>query len=203
SLRVPGGWSMAVQVKAGLLPVLEAAYLLERPEADWLGGILEAAWSACPSALALTAYTFDVSDPASFRPGPPGSRGAVAVPDLSALMKTMPVEYVRSTWGTLQVEHTFKFGIPTEATDLAEGLRGYLVSNGIGDAVTVNGVDGAGQGTSLVILFPKATNLRTLVRSGWNRLAAHLATATRLRRLLATRGQHEGLEAVLTPSGKL
>jgi DNA-binding CsgD family transcriptional regulator len=185
------------------LPVLEATYLLEQPEADWLGGILDAAWSACPSALALTAYTFDVSDPTCFRPGPPVSRGEIPVPDISALMRTMPPEYVRSTWGTLQVEHTFKYGIPTEATDLAEGLKGFLLANGIGDGVTINAVDGAGRGTSLVLLFPKPTNLRTFMRPGWTRLAAHLATATRLRRLLTARGQEDGLEAVFSPSGKL
>lgn len=45
---------MAIRVKSVLLPVLEATYLLERPEADWPGGILDAVWSVYPSALART-----------------------------------------------------------------------------------------------------------------------------------------------------
>jgi len=186
--------------QGALLSIVEAAYAVERPEGEWLGGILDALNRAYPAANALCAYTFDASNPAKFKTGNWVWRGDhSAFPDFSEFLPLLTPDYIQRTWGKLQVARALaEPGMPRK-----EAYVEKLQTVEARDSLNVNGVDGSGNGIFAALFLPRSPSVRNFIRGGWTRVATHLATAARLRRMLASVSIPASSDAVLTPSGRV
>lgn len=171
---------------ADALEVIEAAYRLEGDETSWLRGLVDAAMPLLDRGLGLHAYTIDAQAPADRRvktmvcsPDDPeaiafaSAKVASMPPPIAEQLLRVPIGYAASS-------------------ELAgpEAIARFLGANpfGIVDTAGVQGLDPSG--ASAWILAPSRTviEVNESSRARWQRVAAHLAAAHRLRLALEQRG---------------
>jgi DNA-binding CsgD family transcriptional regulator len=178
-----------------LIRVAEAAYQMENPDEPWLRGILEAVNPVLERGLGVTAWLYDLKAPNEC----PLAVAHGGPPDLAARMR----ESARSVDASLVLESyrhgratTISAAIGPEATTAyfaASGLRALGFVDNLGLLCT--DVDGRGIGISCPL--SQTTVLTDPEVRRWERLAAHLTAAYRLRR------RQGPTEAVVSPSGKI
>ena len=194
------------RVTSAVIDVVERAYDVQPPEADWLTGLLEVATPIFDHGLGTTIRVVE-------RPAEGGTitQGALYAtsnlpPDWNetalALFAFLPPELVelRTRPGTA---HTYSelWGIYSELRDRL-GLSGDFddwayrpnaeaiqkVANICKDTLVVTATDPQGRGFYIASHLPVPTKLTEPERERWRMLGAHLASGFRLRQGLTQRG---------------
>lgn len=188
------------------LGVVEAAYRTDLDEQQWLDGVLDAARPMLDHRVGIAALLYDASTMSSLVPlrfitsGTPQGLRAEECMGLIAESSPDPA-FLARTFGALScglVSQTFGEGFPR----VLEHLRPF----GVVDMLAVNGVDPSLKGCFLTGNLPptKGSPLASRTRSMWTRISAHLAAGYRVRRrLIPDQPAPDGVEAVLTPAGRL
>jgi DNA-binding CsgD family transcriptional regulator len=188
------------------LGVVEAAYRTDLDEQKWLDGVLDAARPMLDHRVGIAALLYDASSMNTLVPlrfitsGTP--RGLRSEECMRLIQESSPnPEFLARTFGALScglVSQTFGPGFP----QVLEHLRPF----GVVDMLAVNGVDPSLMGCFLTGNLPPTASapLASRTRAMWTRISAHLAAGYRVRRRLsAEEGSSSGVEAVLTPAGKV
>ena len=191
----------------GMVGVVERAYHVDVAESSWLASIRQAAESLFPYQVAAQAYTFILSAAGDFQFGEVASN-----PELEAAMRRIHAAARPSV-----LLNGYLRG-PVTSPDLIMGgneddpgiqLYSTLFEREGIQVTTGNGIDPSGNGCSLAIVRRNAPPLTRLERHGLARIAAHLASAHRLRGARGSRvgGQpseslSQGADAILSADGK-
>ena len=162
--------------------VLEQAYAVEAPQAVWLQGLVDALRPGLDDRLGMAAYVYD----ASVRPlavQDPILDCPLDIAGLASLVSSSSETYVKGAWLSQGV------ATASETPGYAEhpGVKQVFHPLGIHDVLALNVLDPSGIGC---IIGAPLRALRTLTpeeRTRWDRIAAHVRAALRLRlRLGAT-----------------
>ena len=191
------------------IDVIEAAYELERDDRDWLHHLAETIRPLLEGGHGVTAYTFDVTKPMRTwlhdeillgtpseqlpiqrafqmcREGPESEAMHVYPEPLAALDETLRRAGLRSL----------------EDDPVAAGFLAKLHAR---DTVAFRTVETGGRGICIAAFTDDQRHIEHRTAALWARVAAHVAAARRLRDALREAPQPDaGIEAVLTPSGKV
>lgn len=194
--------------ESALLALLESIYALERDDESWLSEALAATRALCGSQHSYLGYFYDASDVQAFNVWnvcaidlPPEVDEAFRSSQL-----TVSPALLRATLRSVSVGSIRRTGMPHVAPLLAQRER-----VGWGDIFSINGLDPSGIGC----LFTIGTREREFAPPEremeiYRRVAHHLATAFRCRRLLGiVKTPHEttatlggAAEAILDNEGR-
>jgi DNA-binding CsgD family transcriptional regulator len=191
-----------MEIVGSLVGLVETAYDVDAPSPSWLEGLRLAAEKCFRGPLAVQAYTFQVAGDGAFKvldlASEPAwadalrANHAAASPDLikRLYLSGKPVDNLRSALR------------PDDGP-----LYEQIVRLGVGDALGVTGIDPTGFGCSLHFLDRARFQLTRPARQALARVAAHLASARRLRERLEQGGGQrdavEGADAVLSGDGRV
>ncbi|MFO0552041.1 MAG: LuxR C-terminal-related transcriptional regulator [Polyangiaceae bacterium] len=186
-----------------LAAVLESVYRVEQARADWIRGILEVLAPQLDRGLGVLAYSVDVSRPDAFETSDfqsvmTDANDARQRFDLWHSATPLEVKRKIHTFGACALgrELTRTADITEEQLDDTRAAHGYLEMFGL------NALDPTGRGCTIAVPFmAKSGETDIRHRELWERLAAHIATASRLQTRLA--GQDDVGDATLSASGKL
>jgi DNA-binding CsgD family transcriptional regulator len=197
--------------------VVHAAYRLDLDESEWLAELVERATAALGDGLGVIANTFDARDPAGVKPI------AIAygsdLPDGAALaFHRFHAEspHTRLIYGRHK-------GAPAPCQTISGSLGArfakdrtvpkYLHPIGAGDVMVVMGIDPSGYGVAVSAPMKRATRPDRRRVEQWSRVAAHLASAHRLRHRLTAmsaplhesdrRAPLDHADAIFSPRGRL
>jgi DNA-binding CsgD family transcriptional regulator len=182
-----------------VLSVIEAAYAIDCTEEAWLATLAQTVEPEIEQGFGSLAYVYDASKV-------PVQLGAVAqgrsplTPDLlGRVTSSAPPEYVQQSWKTLA------YGTASQVPGFAEIplVRELERDLGIRDILAINAFDPSGIGVWVGAPLPEITRVDPRDVATWNRVAAHIATAFRLRRRRHGPTKPEDADAVLTPSGRV
>ncbi len=179
------------------IDILEAGYLLEPEDEQWLAGI-GACLNEVPGLPAWMLFTYDASTDGAVQLGSVASTG-IPPELLSKVFFELPGELRTSTEGVPLFRHgnvVSMSGAMSRVPVMGSYLRQQCRRFGLEDLLLINGVDPSHRGVALVGACPKPVELSTGEVSHWQRIAVHLSTAHRLRR--NPRGEPD---AVLTRDG--
>ena len=181
-----------------LLDLVELCYRVDVPESEWLGALADAAVPMIGGGLGVSAHVYRRVT---------GDRREIGAVEMSPRMDTtwlrgflesLPADLV-SAWryrAAGAMSSMPAFGPMIEALGSFGGAR---------DIFNVHGLDPSGHGAS--ISAPQTKKLRRSKRRDelFSRVAAHLASAYRIRRRLAGHDVDltRGAEAVLRPDGRV
>jgi DNA-binding CsgD family transcriptional regulator len=183
----------------GAISIIEAAYADESREASWLDGLVAAAMPVLAESFGACAYVYDARR-APVCVGTFVQRDAP--PELESVSRaavgSMDEDYVDRSWRSLSC------AAASEVADLTaiEGAR-PLVALGIRDCLVINAYDVSGIGVWLGGPLPRVARLAPGDRRAWTRVAAHIATAFRLRCRSGASRSPENAAAVLSPDGRI
>jgi DNA-binding CsgD family transcriptional regulator len=184
-----------------LVAILEAAYRVD--SSTWLTDVMDAAAPSYDRGRGMCAFFYDASKPGVLSVGDVVERGCSAPVTASgmgrSILSSVDASFVNSTYrskicATASEEPVFQ-GFPSA----------YLRPFGIGDVQVVNALDSTGKGLVMCSYLPKLTRLTDKDRATWTRVAAHLASAYRLRRRTRSRtaARLEATDTVLTTKGTM
>jgi DNA-binding NarL/FixJ family response regulator len=184
-----------------LVRVLEAAYAVERSEPEWLQGLIDAMRPALEDGLGIAAYVYDTND-RPFRVRHLLVDGCpVDGAGLAKLQDESNDEFVRSTW----IARAAMMASETPGYDTHPGVLEVFRPAGIDDIMVVNAIDPIGVGCWVGAPLRTRRPLAGVEREHWNRVAAHIRSALRLRLRLAAKSSTtptDGAEAIITSEGK-
>lgn len=187
------------------LAILEAAYSLDRDDASWLTELSDAVAPAFDRGLGVAGYYVEVGGPGEFRGWGHTGQTEVDVPRMwRDVLRRAGTEYLR------QIHISAPFGTTDQPSIIA--VRGYGEGSAVmrahqcSSAAGLMGIGADGYGVAMATWAP--ADRPHAPRGGelafWSRVAPHLATAARLRRMLAQRADRErAAAAVLAPGGRL
>lgn len=178
-----------------VLDVIEAAYRVDLADGDWLDGVLRAACTSLDGGFGVTGYFVDLSD-GGFRAWQHACVGRDPATDranFESWRVATPVALQRYS-------HLARpSGLVTEIPPpRGESLDPLLEASGFEQVFGVSALDATGRGCALSA--PRTRDATVPDRITWDRVAAHLATALRLRRRLGS-GPRE--ELVVSDSGRV
>ncbi|HEX4515410.1 MAG TPA: hypothetical protein VH054_17810, partial [Polyangiaceae bacterium] len=114
-----------------LLAIVEAAYRVEQPEAEWISGIAEAFERHYPDAVGVSAYAYEITSAGRIVTRSLVWRGsdALKTEDVGAILSAVPPEYVAAAWAKRPA------GYASEAAGFEdlEAMRTYFQPRGIHD----------------------------------------------------------------------
>lgn len=180
-----------------VITILEAAYRVTLPEEEWMDGVLQACAPFLRHGMGAYGYLFDASG-VTVKVGRVRSvpRAEEVEAAMRAMVENVPREYVERTW--LHVPYGLASDIAGTAEILAASEAPYR------DVVAINGFDPSGHGFWVGTPLARKGTHDVAVDARWTRVAAHLASAYRLRRRLERPlDPTVGAEAIAEPGGKL
>ncbi len=193
--------SIGSRLGAGdVLDIVEEAYATDRDPREWLRSVTEHVYRHLGAGIGVSAFFYRVNDAQRVEIDDPIVLDAPHIEPgmLRASLGMLPPEFVRKSF--VRCECTTQSAAMDDAMRAEIGpMLDAMAAFGWRDVAMVGGLDPSGHGVYVGAWLPEETRLATRAHATWNRIAAHLATANRLRR--ATRGARA--EAVLTPSGEL
>lgn len=188
-----------------LVALLERAYALDAEDDAWLAGIADASKPMLDRGMGIFAFLYQTMNVTAWSLGKVVNIGAPPeVPEvLRAVAPQSPAEMTRR----------FFWSEPciTVLELLGEGpgadfLRNVMGPHGAEDVLMIKAADPSGVALSLCAPLHEQTPIGRSTAALWSRLAAHLAAAHRLRRVLrdvaASARAFSGAEAVLSPEGR-
>jgi DNA-binding CsgD family transcriptional regulator len=199
------------------IEILEAAYSLEGDEAHWLANLREAVARNIDGCLGVRAQTYDVrTDVVAFRQLSDGAFDArtYAITRKAALPPSQEQSIApllrRSFAGSLRGSPAAlaRLGMAGETVDrFASNLDLVLAELGHADHWWINAQDPTQIGCLFIVPMHRR-GLRPREVHGWQCIAAHVASAFRVRRQLAEareslQGRAPPPEAILQPDGRL
>lgn len=190
-----------------LVSVLEAAYVMDTPDRVWLKGLIDALRPSLEDGLGMAAYLYDTSR-RPFHIQEIIHDSPVDDAGLAMLMDGSNDDYVRRSWLTPSASTASE----TPGYESHPGVLQVFHPVGIRDVLVVNALDPIGIGCWIGAPLRSLRTLDDLERMRWNRVAAHVRAALRLRLRLSARTKQEtgsepetsgAQEAVLRPDGKV
>jgi len=188
-----------------LVTAVEAAYAIDRPDPEWLRGLLDAVRPALDAGLGIAGYLYDLHD----RPFRIRDLTVVDCPvdaaGVAALQDPSYDAFVRRSW----IGRAAMTASETPGYDRHPGVHEVFHPAGIRDLMVVNALDASGIGCWIGVPLPALRTLRDDERRSWNRVAAHIRSSLRLRQRLkgppaaAEVDRTGATEAVLDRAGKL
>ncbi|HEX8950720.1 MAG TPA: hypothetical protein VF945_02690, partial [Polyangia bacterium] len=192
---------------ADLIGVVEAAYRVELPEAEWLAGVAEAGGSLFDRGLGASAYVY------SFRAADPPAMARIHCTErfdpkwlLAWHQRVGPgPEPIGNELCGWQAWMHLPCAVASQVPGMPQTMMDAMVEfGGARDTFAINGRDPSGFGVWLGAPLPRKHALKPKQRAIYARVAAHLAAGYRLRRTLGDRGAPgEHADAVLGGDGKL
>ena len=174
--------------KRDLLGIIEAAYVLDGDDADWLTGLAASVVANVPFRVqGVTVNAYDISDPER----PQLSEGfSCAAPDTARLLhnwgelvKHFETEPALTRVGYGALDEGLARDIPVPGRERLDAVLRRLE---MGDVYGVNARNPSGKGVLVgVCLPPRFAPIRANTRRAFARIARHIAAAYRLRRRLA------------------
>jgi serine/threonine protein kinase len=190
-----------------IIEIIEAAYRLEEPEADWMLEVGRLTQTQIGREDGLYVIRYEVTPADRVTPGEIVCIGLE--PSLIDLLRNaasaFPPELVRESLPKWPCTLASRIGGPEEQAAMREGIRQWYGELGWRDFFQVNAFDPSNSGVMIGIPLRREGRLSATTQARWNRVATHLAAANRLRRRLDTvdKRRAETADAILTPSGKL
>jgi len=180
-----------------IVRVIEAAYAVELPEAEWLQGCIDAARPEFGADLGAGAYLYDIS----VRPIRVWRWMApMRQEEYEAAVGGVDEEFIENGWLTRHLSATSEL----PRFDRQKAMVAHLTDYGVADVISVNALDASGVGICIGNFFSARKGIDPQIRELWSRLCAHLAAGLRLRMRLALRPNERSLpEAVLSANGRL
>lgn len=184
------------------IETVERAYRLDGTEAEWLDGVVTAAWPDIDTGCGVYAFTNNEDVP-NFQGAPvfaareldPGI--ASRLEELNRAAPPEVAEWLRAQLVTCGgLEQTLG---PDHA--IVKSLRLVMEPENVKDGFSLFARDAQGGSITMAALSRSAVTLAPRVRGIWRRVGLHVASALRLRRKLA--GHATVREALLDPSGKV
>jgi DNA-binding NarL/FixJ family response regulator len=191
------------------IDVIEAAYELERDDRDWLHHLAMTIRPLLEGGHGIVAYPYDLAQPMES-----WVRREILIDVPRATLKTAHAFQLSHAGGDTMEAHA----VPEPLAGFRETLRktglhdlladpvamGYLEKLGARDAVAFRTIEAGGRGICIAAFWNEIGQFDRRTAALWARVAAHIAAARRLRDALrAARRSEDGIEAVLTPSGKV
>jgi len=184
-----------------LVSVLEAAYAVDRQADEWLQELIDAIRPSLDVGLGIAGYLYDTNDRPfkvrhfTMKGCPIDSEGLAVLTDESN------DEYVRGSW----IARSAMMASETPGFAAQRSVREVLQPAGIEDIMVVNAIDPIGVGCWIGAPTGDRRPLVGAERERWNRVAAHVRSALRLRLRLGApeRAKDASMEAVLTPEGRI
>lgn len=193
-------------MKADVVSVIEAAYDVESPTTTWLSTLASAAEENVDFGLGVLAFLYRIGEDGRVSVEQEATRSIasdVAAP-LRAALSSLSPEYVRETFAATPCALATEAGSAETRAQTRIAMKKHFGPLGWRDIFVVNGIDPTGRGVYVGVPVSRSVRPSAAVRTCWSRIAAHLATANRMRRRL------EGLDsgpdtadAVLTPLGRV
>jgi len=187
-----------------LVGVAEAAYELSQPSPEWLQSVVDAARPALDQGRGLFAAEYDATDASNMR------LSHVATSGMSSLGKNLLKLGVQTVGAEIisRLRHepcgTLSEKLGKKTLSAIPLLKAAGFTFGTKDLVGVNAGDPTLRGIGFCAPSRELKTVDDAFRARWQRLAAHVAAALRLRRQVEQLGDPmEGVEAVLDPGGKL
>jgi DNA-binding CsgD family transcriptional regulator len=191
-----------------LLDVVDAAYKVDLPDAEWLRELAHAARPHLDHGLGVAA--FEYYKPEGAQPTI-AQRFHLAMPDkLEAIYGT-----VFATMDPAIRLLPFRLGpciTGSELMGMREQFRDephmkkFVHCFGMYDSIWITAAETSGRGVGFHAGRPEVKWASSAEKKRWGRVAAHLSTAVRLRHALRSRGANHGSEvgeAVLDPKGRV
>jgi DNA-binding CsgD family transcriptional regulator len=180
------------------ISVVEAAYLPARTETEWLQTIATAAAPIVSEGFGAIAYVYEGAQ-GRLRPGSRASVGFHLPIDVFVdPIADMDPAFVDRTWRTLT------FGLCSESMDLSKLPHSQpLCAAGIRDVFNVNAYDPSGVGVMLAAPLPSVRKRHAGEAQAWTRVAAHIASAFRLRRRTKATPTPDTATALLETNGRI
>lgn len=187
------------RMRENLVPVIDAAYRFDRPEGPWLAGVLEAVHPFVDQGFGSWAFFFDAS---SFQHGSLEYRSPTAI--------GLPPNWTAGLQATLDVSTResramakLMFGAPCHTMSALLRRRARVLQStqrtigrpGVYDSIGVTARDTSGEIVFIGAHAGKVFDLDARQSARLGRIAAHIATANRLRRSLHPSG--------VSPAGRL
>lgn len=187
--------AMPSRSRFDMVRVVEQAYAIDATQSTWLQGLVDALRPGLEDRLGMAAYVYD----ASVRPlaiHDPILDCPLDLAGLSSLMASSSENYVRGAWLSQSV------ATASETPGYAEhpGVKHVFHPLGIHDVFVLNVLDPSGVGCLIGAPLRALRTLTTEERARWDRIAAHLRAALRLRLRLSA---SEATAAPPETSGKV
>jgi len=192
------------------LSLIELAYRLEIPNAEWLNELAAATHERIGAGLGLLGFTYEVTSDSRLVVKDVAQIGMP--PEMAGMMRQtmamMPPDFVRRTFVRCEAV-TQSQGGDEVAREHARAAMEALQAFGWYDALMIGGADPTGHGVYLGAWLGKVTALEPAEREMLSRVAVHFATAYRARRQLAavqsraSGAAADSADAVLTPDGRV
>lgn len=165
------------------LTIIEAAYRIDLDEPTWLGKIADAAVAFLDRGLGVVAYTLETRPPHAGKIGAMVSRPHNA--DLLAFARDK-LAVMPPPVAEIVLRVPIGFAASSEVAGPA-AIRSFLGNNpfGLVDTAGVQGLDVSGASVWITIPSKSVFVIQQPMRERWQRIAAHLTAAVRLRRALA------------------
>jgi DNA-binding CsgD family transcriptional regulator len=183
--------------------VIEAAYRIELPEMEWLQGIAAAALPLLDDGFGINAYLYERRADGTVSLWSPVLVGAD--PDLFAALAAITLEEPTSLTRLHSGPPCSSVSRELGAQALRSGTFERSVAHfGVRDVLGVLGGDPTGFGCGITAPRRRRGPMAAGTVTRWEHVAAHLASACRLRRATSAEGAlAPGFEAVLEPSGSI
>lgn len=175
-----------------LVSIVEAAYAIDAPEPVWLHQIVAAIAPRITQGLGAMGYVYDLRA---------GRVDVTTVADLDSVVppnvlvaavgSTTP-DYIEESWKRLRCATASE--VP--GYDEQPAVKNYFEPLGVQDMFAVNAFDPSGIGVWIGAPLARRHRVADDERASWSRIAAHVATAFRLRRRV------KAVEAIVSPRGE-
>lgn len=170
--------------RGDVVGAIEAAYAIDLPDPAWLAGLLAALRPSFEDGLGMAGYLYDTFE-RPFRVYDLMHDTPVDDAGVAQMLDPSNDDYVRTSWlwrGALTASEVPGFAdVPV--------VRDVLSTVGIRDFMTLNVFDPVGVGCWIGAPLRALRRLTEAERERWNRVAAHVRAALRLRLRLAGRGE--------------
>ena len=183
--------------------VLEAAYRLEVPDDDWLSGLLDATAPALDCGMGQAAYLFAGAPRTQVRVLSARGTGPYAEPGV--LDKVMswalaaPPEFLETMIGRTVFETvSMRMGRARFGQAIPEFVAIDPQLGALRDQFGLAAVEPGRFGCVVSADLPRRTTVSRQDKALWERIAAHIGSAMRLRRRA-----HAAPEAILSPGGRI
>lgn len=186
-------------MKRAALDVIEAAYRTEGDNKTWLRSLARSLPSH-PQGRGQLCLTYHLTERSQvvFDDVVVIDAPADIVARTQAMVSAMPPEYIDATWARIPCGTALTAGSAETRARSRHALAAAYGGLGIRDIVLVNGIDPTRRGVFLSTFVAQEASMTRRERGTWSRVAAHLASAYRLRRA----GKREP-DAVISPSGRV
>lgn len=189
--------------RASVLPVVDAAYRLDRADDEWMSGLLEAARAALGrgSGLVGVSYRADRRVELTSEIMSVGEVSDEMRDDFRRVALSRPPHEVAASWAAPEAlalaSTTFE---PISATpfDQWEGFE-WMRQRGYVDSLAVKAFDATRHGIMLCTALRERTSIAPKEELRWSRVMTHVLAGLRLRRALL---EGDG-DAVLDPDGRV